>query len=68
MVCEPVPESLTAATPRPELSSPVTWGGIASWSDRLRDALDSCNADKAAIGEIDIRRLKRLAEHAGAGQ
>lgn len=68
LVHEPVPESLTAATPQPELASPVTWGGIANWSDRLRDALDSCNADKAAISELDIRRLKRLNENTGAGQ
>ncbi|HAL9441950.1 TPA: peptidase [Escherichia coli] len=63
---EPVPESLTAATPAPELTAPVTWGAIAIWSDRLRDALDTCNADKAAIADLHLRRLKRLTDHARA--
>ncbi|HBN2655580.1 Rz1-like lysis system protein LysC [Citrobacter freundii] len=68
IVHEPVPESLTAATPVPELVGPVTWGAIAIWSDRLRDALDTCNADKAAIADLDLRRLKRLTDHARATQ
>jgi len=68
IVYEPVPESLTAATPAPELTAPVTWGAIAIWSDRLRDALDTCNADKAAIADLDLRRLKRLTDHARATQ
>ncbi|HGW5917403.1 TPA: peptidase [Enterobacter hormaechei] len=50
----------------PELTAPVTWGAIAIWSDRLRDALDTCNADKAAIADLDLRRLKRLTDHARA--
>jgi len=53
---DPVPESLTTATPVPLLAAPVTWGAIAIWSDRLRDALDTCNTDKAAIAGLDIRR------------
>ncbi|MBT1713812.1 peptidase [Enterobacter dykesii] len=66
IVHESVPESLTAATPAPELTASVTWGAIAIWSDRLRDALDTCNADKAAIADLDLRRLKRLTDHARA--
>lgn len=68
IVYEPVPQSLTAATPKPELTSPVTWGGVAIWGDRLSDALDACNADKAAIADLDLRRLKRIGDYAKAAQ
>ncbi|WP_459350090.1 Rz1-like lysis system protein LysC [Yersinia enterocolitica] len=60
IVHESVPESLTAATPTPQLTTPVTWGAIAIWSDRLRDALDTCNADKAAIADLELRHQNRL--------
>ena len=60
IVAEPIPESLTNPTPTPALRTPVTWGGIALWSDQLRDALDTCNDDKAAIGDLYLRRLQRL--------
>lgn len=53
---EPVPESLTEETTRPALDEPVTWGAVAIFSDRLIDALDSCNADKAAIRQWDSLR------------
>ncbi|ENC9857655.1 peptidase [Klebsiella variicola] len=56
LIREPVPESLTEETPRPALDEPVTWGGVAIFSDRLNDALDSCNADKAAIRQWDAHR------------
>lgn len=55
-VREPVPESLTEETPRPALDKPVTWGAVAIFSDRLMDALDACNADKAAIRQWDSLR------------
>ncbi|WP_433913811.1 Rz1-like lysis system protein LysC [Brenneria populi] len=63
-----MPESLTAPTPRPVLQSPVTWGGIAIWSDRLSDALDTCNDDKAAIADLYLRRMQRLSNAAKTGQ
>ena len=56
LVREPVPESLTEETPRPALDKPVTWGAVAIFSDRLMDALDACNADKAAIRQWDSLR------------
>ncbi|HFP9202295.1 TPA: hypothetical protein ACHP1R_003613 [Raoultella ornithinolytica] len=34
----------------------MTWGAVAMFSDRLLDALDSCNADKAAIRQWDSLR------------
>ncbi|WEJ88480.1 MAG: hypothetical protein P0Y63_24885 [Klebsiella huaxiensis] len=40
------------------LDEPVTWGGVAIFSDRLIDALDSCNADKSAIRQWDAHRQK----------
>lgn len=60
IVTESIPESLTNPTPTPALRTPVTWGGIALWSDQLRDALDTCNDDKAAIGDLYLRRLQRI--------
>ncbi|EFA8745476.1 peptidase [Escherichia coli] len=59
LIHEPVPQSLTNETPEPELKTPVTWGGIAIYADRLHDALDSCNADKRAISELNLKRLAR---------
>lgn len=57
---EPVPESLTDETPTPSLDEPVTWGAVAIFSDRLLDALDSCNADKAVIRQWDtLRQIPR---------
>jgi hypothetical protein len=56
LIREPVPESLTEETPLPALDEPVTWGGVAIFSDRLIDALDSCNADKSAIRQWDAHR------------
>ncbi|EPD2718989.1 Rz1-like lysis system protein LysC [Escherichia coli] len=55
--CEAVPESLTTVTMPPPLTEPVTWGKIAVWSDSLLDALDSCNADKAAIRQLNAQQM-----------
>ncbi|WP_424955424.1 Rz1-like lysis system protein LysC [Escherichia marmotae] len=57
--CTPILESLTQATPVPSLPRPLTWGGLAVWSDRLLDALESCNADKAAIKATEQQRRMR---------
>ncbi|MFV9298467.1 hypothetical protein ABQ430_24820 [Citrobacter amalonaticus] len=37
----------------------MTYGSLAPWSDALLDALDSCNADKAGIRELELRRIAR---------
>ncbi|HIE4388740.1 TPA: Rz1-like lysis system protein LysC [Serratia liquefaciens] len=56
---EPLPASLTAITDVPVAPSPMTYGSLAPWSDALLDALDSCNADKSAIHELELRRIAR---------
>ncbi|WP_431026563.1 Rz1-like lysis system protein LysC [Serratia marcescens] len=56
---EPLPASLTANTDAPAAPSPMTYGSLAPWADQLLDALDSCNADKAAIRELELRRIAR---------
>ena len=60
IIQEPLPESLTAKTDvPPPPDRPMTWGGLAVWTDSLLDALDTCNADKAGIRELEIRRITR---------
>lgn len=59
LIHEPIPESLTNETPAPVLKTPVTWGGIAIWADQLRDALDTCNADKNDIRALNLLRMAR---------
>ena len=56
---EPVPTVLTRQTPVPALEIPVTWYRVTEWSDRLLEALDTCNADKAAIAWLDKQRAER---------
>lgn len=51
------------ATPAPALAEPVTWGGIALWADNLRDALDTCNADKAEIYHLGRMMQTRQADN-----
>ena len=60
IIQEPLPESLTAKTDAPPPPArPMTWGGLAVWTDSLLDALDTCNADKAGIRELELRRIAR---------
>ncbi|WP_419246811.1 peptidase [Serratia sp. NFX21] len=59
IIQEPLPASRTANTDVPATPSPMTYGSLAPWSDALLDALDSCNADKAAIRELELRRIAR---------
>ncbi|MCU8648628.1 peptidase [Escherichia coli] len=59
LVYEPVPTVLTRQTPVPALEIPVTWYRVTEWSDRLLEALDTCNADKAAIAWLDKQRAER---------
>ncbi|EMF7564403.1 peptidase [Serratia marcescens] len=59
IIQEPLPASLTANTDAPAAPSPMTYGSLAPWADQLLDALDTCNADKAAIRELELRRIAR---------
>ncbi|WP_423776444.1 Rz1-like lysis system protein LysC [Citrobacter freundii] len=59
IIQEPLPESLTAKTETPAPPQPMTYGSLAPWSDALLDALDTCNADKAGIRELELRRIAR---------
>ncbi|WP_431606043.1 Rz1-like lysis system protein LysC [Enterobacter vonholyi] len=59
IIQEPLPESLTAKTETPAPPKPMTYGSLAPWSDALLDALDTCNADKAGIRELELRRIAR---------
>ncbi|UJD79823.1 peptidase [Serratia rubidaea] len=59
IIHEPLPASRTASTDTPATPVPMTYGSLAPWADALLDALDSCNADKAAIRELEVRRAAR---------
>lgn len=60
IIQEPLPEGLTAKTEVPPAPvRPMTYGKLAPWSDALLDALDTCNADKAGIRELELRRIAR---------
>ena len=48
----PIPASLTADCPVPEIPDPLTWGASLELNERLLTALENCNSDKAAIREI----------------
>ncbi|EID0763042.1 hypothetical protein LA268_005588, partial [Escherichia coli] len=53
-------------TPPPFPDQP-TWGNLGIWGDRLLDALESCNADKRAIAELD-KRIAELTHQTGVTQ
>lgn len=60
IIQEPLPESLTAKTETPAPPPrPMRYGSLVLWSDALLDALDTCNADKAGIQELELRRIAR---------
>ena len=63
VICGSVPESLTRQTPVPVLPQHMIWADVADWGDRLVDALDSCNADKAAIAGLERQRTARMNTH-----
>ncbi len=67
IVYQTVPEHLTAETPTPALVKPVTWGGIALWADHLRDALDTCNADKVEVYHLGLMMQARQATNKRTG-
>ncbi|EOT1676395.1 hypothetical protein ACNHXW_000907 [Escherichia coli] len=41
----------------------MIWADVADWGDRLVDALDSCNADKAAIAGLERQQTARMNTH-----
>jgi hypothetical protein len=59
IIQEPLPESLTAKTETPAPPPRPMRTGALLWSDALLDALDTCNADKAGIRELELRRIAR---------
>ncbi|WP_243408596.1 Rz1-like lysis system protein LysC [Pantoea ananatis] len=52
----PIPVSLTADCPVPEIPEPFTWGSSLELNERLLTALENCNSDKAAIRQIELTR------------
>jgi hypothetical protein len=58
----PLPASLTADTPQPEIPDNLTWGQSLDLNVSLLSALGQCNRDKA-----DIRQAERKTSLAIAG-
>ncbi|MFW3803674.1 Rz1-like lysis system protein LysC [Klebsiella pneumoniae] len=52
----PLPASLTAETPRPEIPDNLTWGQSLDLNVSLLSALGQCNRDKADIRQADSKR------------
>ncbi|EPC5193311.1 Rz1-like lysis system protein LysC [Edwardsiella piscicida] len=55
----PISTELTADTPVPAVSDPLTWGASLDLNTRLLSALGQCNMDKANIREIEISRVSQ---------
>ena len=52
----PLPASLTAETPQPDLPDPFTWGASLNLNVALLSALAQCNRDKADIRTFENNR------------
>ncbi|WP_458573855.1 Rz1-like lysis system protein LysC [Lelliottia nimipressuralis] len=52
----PLPASLTAETPQPDLPDPFTWGSSLDLNVALLSALAQCNTDKTDIRKIEVDR------------
>lgn len=52
----PLPASLTAETPQPDLPDHFTWGSSLDLNVALLSALAQCNTDKADIRRIEVER------------
>lgn len=52
----PLPASLTAETPQPDLPDHFTWGSSLDLNAALLSALAQCNTDKADIRRIEVER------------
>ena len=55
----PLPSSLTADTPQPEIPDNLTWGQSLDLNVSLLSALGQCNRDKAAIRKIESSRTSQ---------
>ncbi|MGH4444691.1 Rz1-like lysis system protein LysC [Klebsiella pneumoniae] len=53
----PLPASLTADTPQPEIPDNLTWGQNLDLNVSLLSALGQCNLDKASIRKIEASRV-----------
>ena len=62
-----IPQTLTMPVTPPPIPDPPTWGNLGIWGDRLLDALETCNADKRAIAELD-KRIAELTHQTGVTQ
>ncbi|GKL12770.1 TPA: Rz1 lytic protein [Klebsiella pneumoniae] len=52
----PLPASLTADTPQPEIPDNLTWGQSLDLNVSLLSALGQCNRDKADIRQAEMKR------------
>ncbi|EOY62272.1 hypothetical protein [Klebsiella pneumoniae] len=52
----PLPASLTADTPQPEIPDNLTWGQSLDLNVSLLSALGQCNRDKADIRQAETKR------------
>ena len=52
----PLPASLTADTPQPEIPDNLTWGQSLDLNVSLLSALGQCNRDKADIRQAEKKR------------
>lgn len=55
----PLPASLTAETPSPEIPDPLTWSGSLDLNVSLLSALAQCNRDKADIRQAEKQRISQ---------
>nr|WP_282558644.1 Rz1 lytic protein [Providencia rettgeri] len=54
----PIPASLLADCPIPDIPDKMTWGDIAEYNIELMSVIKACNLDKKAIREIEAERNK----------
>nr|WP_142905887.1 Rz1 lytic protein [Klebsiella pneumoniae] len=52
----PLPSSLTAETPYPDIPDKMTWGQSLDLNVSLLSALGQCNRDKADIRQAETKR------------
>ncbi|SSN88113.1 Uncharacterised protein [Klebsiella pneumoniae] len=55
----PLPASLTADTPQPEIPDNLTWGQSLDLNVSLLSALGQCNRDKADIRQAEKKRASQ---------
>ncbi|EPG9590188.1 Rz1-like lysis system protein LysC [Klebsiella pneumoniae] len=55
----PLPASLTADTPQPEIPDSLTWGQSLDLNVSLLSALGQCNRDKADIRQAEKKRASQ---------